>query len=346
MFPSVALLALLPLSVSATIHNIAVGKGGLTFTDQAISAEAGDQIIFTFMSKNHTVTQSSFDGACTHKEGGFDSGFMPVGANQTDNFPTYTVTVNDTQPIWVFCRQAANTPASHCGAGMVFAANCGLDGAPNSFSNFKASALAIGKSLAAAASSASADSGYGGYGTGTSTAASEAATGTATTSTSGPAVHAVQVGAGGLSFTPSDITAAVGDIVQFTFVSKNHSVTQSSFASPCAALDQGFTSGFQFVNPNATTPLPTWNLTVSATTPLWAFCQQTNPISHCSQGMVLAINAVDSSAKNFTAFQNSAKGITNGTSSSSNVDSGVMSSASVNVAALTFVLAAVLSSVL
>ena len=38
---------------------------------------------------------------------------------------------------------------------MVFAVNCGADGAPNSFTNFKNSALAIGAQLQAAASAAS-----------------------------------------------------------------------------------------------------------------------------------------------------------------------------------------------
>jgi hypothetical protein len=97
---------------------------------------------------------------------------MPVSANTTSNFPTYTITVNDvcfyldilcslnnhpyqTQPVWVYCRQASNTPASHCGQGMVFAVNCGRDGATNSFANFKAAALAVGSSLKASATPAS-----------------------------------------------------------------------------------------------------------------------------------------------------------------------------------------------
>jgi hypothetical protein len=37
--------------------------------------------------KNHSVTQSSFAGPCSFKEGGFDSGFMPVAANVTESFP-------------------------------------------------------------------------------------------------------------------------------------------------------------------------------------------------------------------------------------------------------------------
>ena len=51
---------------------------------------------------------------------------------------------------------------------MVFAINCGADGAPNSFTNFKKAALAVGASLSAAASSTAAPgpsttAAYGGY---------------------------------------------------------------------------------------------------------------------------------------------------------------------------------------
>lgn len=48
---------------------------------------------------------------------------------------------------------------------MVFAVNCGLDGAPNSFSNFKKAALAVGASLSAAAASSTPwpTAAYGGY---------------------------------------------------------------------------------------------------------------------------------------------------------------------------------------
>ena len=67
---------------------------------------------------------------------------MPVDANATE-FPVWNVTVNDTAPLWFYCRQGANTAASHCGKGMVFAVNCGPDGSANSFTNFKQSALNI-----------------------------------------------------------------------------------------------------------------------------------------------------------------------------------------------------------
>ena len=48
---------------------------------------------------------------------------------------------------------------------MVFAVNCGQDGSPNSFTNFKNAALQIGSSLSAsaAAPSGTATAAYGGY---------------------------------------------------------------------------------------------------------------------------------------------------------------------------------------
>jgi hypothetical protein len=61
---------------------------------------------------------------------------MPVATNAT-TFPTYTVQVNDTSPIWAYCRQTG-----HCGEGMVFAANA-VETSPNSFEAFQARAEQI-----------------------------------------------------------------------------------------------------------------------------------------------------------------------------------------------------------
>jgi plastocyanin len=346
-------LALLP-SVSAVVHDVQVGAGGmLQYTPEAIAAQPGDQVVFHFNPKNHTVTQSSFASPCGPKAGGLASGFMPVPANQTSNLPTFTITINDTQPVWVYCSQAANTPASHCGKGMVFAVNCGLDGAPNSFTNFKNAALAIGASLSAAASSTEASTptstetwttaAYGGY---TIPPAPDATPVTQTVSVSdsvwttsynsypgSPAptpaaltgqVHKVIVGGSdGLVFNPSNITALPRDVVVFEFHQKNHTVTQSSFADPCRKLNVnntiGFDSDFMPVSADATN-FPTWNLTVNDTAPIWAYCRQQIPSSHCGAGMVFAINSVETSARNFTAFQNVAKAL-NGTSTASSTPS-------------------------
>ncbi|KDR85124.1 hypothetical protein GALMADRAFT_131858 [Galerina marginata CBS 339.88] len=338
-------LALLPL-ISATVIDIQVGAGGnLAYSPEAISAKPGDQVVFHFHAKNHTVTQSSFADPCGKKDGGINSGFQPVPANQTDNLPTFTVTVNDTNPVWVYCAQAAKTPASHCGAGMVFAINCGADGAPNSFTNFKSSALAIGASLKAAASATPAAGGadpafttaaYGGYtippapeatpvtqvitlgstSTWTTTYASYPGSPAATPASAEGTVHKVIVGGvGKLTFDPPFVSALPRDTVVFEFQQKNHTVTQSSFDDPCRKLNNngvtGFDSGFMPVPDDATT-FPTWNFTVTDTSPVWAYCRQQAPSSHCGAGMVFAINSVETSTRNFAAFQNVAKAL-NGT---------------------------------
>lgn len=102
---------------------------------------------------------------------------------------------------------------------------------------------------AAAATSAAADA--------TSAAAGAAAT------------HTVTVGgAAGLVFTPDQITANVGDMVIFEFMSANHTATQSTFGTPCKIMEGGMDSGFQ-PNPNNTvSPPPKVAMQVMTTDPL------------------------------------------------------------------------------
>ncbi|KAH8155871.1 uncharacterized protein LAJ45_00883 [Morchella importuna] len=107
----------------------------------------------------------------------------------------------------------------------------------------------------------------------------------------GPATHTVTVGGtAGLVYAPSQIVAAVNDVVQFVFMSQNHTVTESTFALPCNkkaadAPDSGF-----MANPNNTiVPAPTWEYTVTGTEATWWYCKQRTG-THCGKGMVFAIN--------------------------------------------------------
>lgn len=153
---SAAVLSLLAFSVAlpqekrAATHDITVGgpNGELAFTPDAIFANPGDQVIFHFQQKNHSATQSSFANPCGRVDGGFDSGFMPVAAGVTSDFPTFTYTVENTKPVWVYCAQ---NDGGHCHAGMVFAINCGATGSVNSFDNFKAAAIAQGQATSSSA---------------------------------------------------------------------------------------------------------------------------------------------------------------------------------------------------
>ena len=57
-----------------------------------------------------------------------------------------------------------------------------------------------------------------------------------------------------------------GDVVEFQFMQKNHTATQSTFAEPCKAMAGGMDSGFM-PNPDGKAGV-TWNMTVSTTDPL------------------------------------------------------------------------------
>ncbi|KAH7085192.1 hypothetical protein BKA63DRAFT_402001 [Paraphoma chrysanthemicola] len=134
----------------------------------------------------------------------------------------------------------------------------------------------------------------------------------------GPMTHTVVVGglkpvatgmAPSLLYNPESITAAVGDMVMFVFMQKNHTATQSTFAEPCRKMEGGMDSGFM-ANPEGK-PGVTWNMTVETTEPLWFYCKQQNGI-HCGKGMVMSVNAATSGDKTMAAFKQLAIG-TNGT---------------------------------
>lgn len=56
------------------------------------------------------------------------------------------------------------------------------------------------------------------------------------------ATISVDVGKGGLTFTPDSITAAKGDIVEFHFVGGYHDVVKGDFDKPCVPSVGGFAS--------------------------------------------------------------------------------------------------------
>jgi len=322
---SSAALALLGLTASAaaqTVHTVVVGgAAGLVYTPSCLWPAVGDIVNFEFHEKNHTATQSSFAAPCTKltdasgAQTGFASGFHAVAAGTTSGFPVVSFNVTDAQPKWFYCAQAG-----HCAAGMVFAINPPREG--NTFDAFLANAKNTANQAPsmsypyppAATTSAPA---------GVVTVTQTTTIGSATPSPSAPAaatpsVHVVTVGeSGALAYNPASIQAQPGDIVSFQFRSKNHTVTQSSFADPCRKLEftsttgqVGFDSGFMAVAADASA-FPTFNITVNDTAPVWTYCRQVN---HCGTGMVFAINAVESGNKSFAAFQALAKQI-NGTGS-------------------------------
>ncbi|KAG6905991.1 hypothetical protein DXG01_016451 [Tephrocybe rancida] len=147
--------ALIPI-VAAETFNILVGQNGeLTYTPESVIAKAGDIVNFQFVSKNHTVTQSTFLKPCeplTTPTVGIDSGFQAVPTDAT-SFPQYSITIQDGRPRSALCRitdqeylnVADQTPfwfycaqAPHCSKGMVFAIN---PTEAKSYATFKATAM-------------------------------------------------------------------------------------------------------------------------------------------------------------------------------------------------------------
>lgn len=153
------------------------------------------------------------------------------------------------------------------------------------FTSFALSALSIGSALAATTTSSS----------------------TASTSTGQVKVHVVKVGNanGTLAYSPNNVKANVGDMVQFQFAPNNHTVTQSTFAQPCQPIAMnmagvtGFYSGFMPVSASSTTT-PTYTIMVNNTTPIWLYCSQGK---HCQNGMVMVINENPATNKTLAAFK-------------------------------------------
>jgi plastocyanin len=107
-------------------------------------------------------------------------------------------------------------------------------------------------------------------------------------------VHVVKVGNanGSLTFSPNDMTAKAGEMVQFQFAPNNHTVTQSTFDQPCQPISKnsnvtGIFSGFMPVSASSTTT-PTYTIMINNTNPLWLYCSQGK---HCQNGMSMVINA-------------------------------------------------------
>ncbi|KAJ3950676.1 uncharacterized protein N0V96_001827 [Colletotrichum fioriniae] len=78
-------------------------------------------------------------------------------------------------------------------------------------------------------------------------------------------------GAAGLVFVPDQIKANVGDMVVFTFMSQNHTATQSAFATPCDPLAGGMNSGFMANPNNSVSPPPQVAMQVMVSEPLCKF---------------------------------------------------------------------------
>ncbi|KAM0431859.1 hypothetical protein ACHAPT_005111 [Fusarium lateritium] len=115
-------------------------------------------------------------------------------------------------------------------------------------------------------------------------------------------VHVVKVGNGGLSFEPSDLKAAVGDVVEFHFYKGSHSVAQSSFDKPCEPLNStSFFSGDFDVTDKVSDEV--FSVTVDSEAPIWYYCAVPG---HCQGGMVGVVNAPSNGQRTLAAYKKAA----------------------------------------
>ncbi|KAK3370862.1 Cupredoxin [Lasiosphaeria ovina] len=212
-FSTLALAALASLASAQTtgekvIHRVTVGMNGtLTFSPNTITALVGEMVQFQFVAGNHTVTQSTFDAPCQpisqHSNiTGFHSGFQPAAASvATGMIPTYTIMLNNTNPIWVYCAQG-----KHCESGMSLVINENTAAnSSRSLANYKA--LAAGATTVVPGGSAGTGTGSttGGTGTGSTTGGTTGTTtgGTGTGSTTDSATTGQPTSAAGFLSAPS-----------------------------------------------------------------------------------------------------------------------------------------------
>ncbi|KAJ6024689.1 hypothetical protein N7540_005486 [Penicillium herquei] len=155
-------------SASSTTQSVDVGENGFTFNPDTIHVPAGGVVEFHFYPGDHSVAQAAFDNPChPMSDTSFFSGFME---SAIDGKPVWSLTVNDTHPIWFYCGQVG-----HCQAGMVGVINPSGSDTLNAF-----------KSAASSANGQSVPTAVQGGILGTPSAGQTATTSSSTTTTSGP----------------------------------------------------------------------------------------------------------------------------------------------------------------
>ncbi|KAJ9138435.1 hypothetical protein NKR23_g8469 [Pleurostoma richardsiae] len=115
----------------------------------------------------------------------------------------------------------------------------------------------------------------------------------------------INVGESGLAFSPSSVTAAKGDVLEYHFFPINHSVVAGDFSNPCAPSSSGgFFSGFMPTKSGENANV--FSVTVNDTNPIVFYCAQ-NTLSHCKSGMSGIVNA--NSSDQLQTYQNAAKNV-------------------------------------
>ncbi|KAJ5537455.1 cupredoxin [Penicillium frequentans] len=121
------------------VQSINVGEDGFTFSPDTLTVSPGDKVEFHFFPGDHSVTQASFTNPCHPlSDRSIFSGF--VSTTNSEAKEVFTLIVNDTNPIWLYCAQIG-----HCQAGMVAVINPPMSG-QDTLAAFKAAAAEMSSS--------------------------------------------------------------------------------------------------------------------------------------------------------------------------------------------------------
>lgn len=273
---------------SRQTHKVQVGAfdGKVQFIPNNVNAEIGDVVLYNFLAKSHSLTQSEFLTPCTYN-GGFDTGLNQPNPYNVSGLFEIPFEVTTKKPQWFYCKQAG--PPNHCGLGMVFGLNPG-----NKMDQFIENAKKQNGNLSTATSTTIVT-----------------ATSTSSTSTATGAVATVTVGLNNgstLVFDPPYLSkVSIGQKIHFDFRAVNHTLTESSLYEPCKKL-AGTTvdTNFQNVNKNDIPELTPFDLVIDSDKPRFFYCRQAimTPNSHCGKGMVFSVNT---DGATFSQFQQNAK---------------------------------------
>lgn len=126
---------------SAASHSILVGKDGDSFSPDSVIAAVGDTLVFKFYPGNHNVIQGNYNKPCHPLDSAFYSGFVSTESGPASN--TFSVKVNSTDPIWIYCSQG-----EHCQSGMAAVINppFGSFTDAQSLSDYKSAAASVSSS--------------------------------------------------------------------------------------------------------------------------------------------------------------------------------------------------------
>ncbi|KUJ17638.1 uncharacterized protein LY89DRAFT_538744, partial [Mollisia scopiformis] len=128
------------LTAAATTHEIAAGLHGLTYTPNTTFASIGDTVTFTFYPYSHNVVQGPFSAPCTSGNNtGIYSSFIPSSSGPSNL--TFSITIEDTNPIWFYCSQKAG--GGHCTKGMVGVINPPPEGTNITLENYALGAAKV-----------------------------------------------------------------------------------------------------------------------------------------------------------------------------------------------------------